>query len=335
MTRRERVLGALSHKTTDRVPWNIELTADEERKVCNAIGIRTSEFEGYAGNHVDKAGYNIGGSYIEPGVFRDEYGVVWDRTGLDKDIGMLRGLLLPEPDLTGYSFPVPDRIAIESATSRMLENGNDRFKFGKIGLAYFERAWSLRGMENLLMDFYLNPEFVEALFDKILDCNLAILDITLCFDIDGLYFGDDYGQQAGMIMGPALWRRFIKPGLSKMFAKVKSAGKIVALHSCGDISEIYGDLIDIGLDVHQTFQPEIYDIRRIKREFGADLSFWGGISTQRMLPFMTPSELLGATKEIMQVMSEGGGFIAAPTHRVPADVPVENIIALVEYFNGR
>ena len=370
MTARDRVLAALSHESTDRVPWNIELTSEEERKVRAALdsvateagsschrgpglgrpglagpgrvgpgrvgtGADFSWFDEYAGNHIDKATYNIGGSHIEAGVFRDEYGVVWDRRGLDKDIGVVRGLVFPEPDFADYSFSLPDPEAIGTATLAMLERKDGRFKLGKIGLAYFERAWSLRGMENLLMDFYLNPEFAEALFAKVLEHNLAILDVALRYDIDGVYFGDDYGQQTGMIMGPPLWRRFIKPGLAAMFAKVKEAGKIVALHSCGDISEIYGDLIEIGLDVHQTFQPEIYDIGKIKREYGKRLSFWGGISTQHMLPFLSPTELIAATRELVELMSVGGGFIAAPTHRVPADVPAENIIALVDYFHGR
>ena len=115
-----------------------------------------------------------------------------------------------------------------------------------------------------------------------------------------------------------------------MFEKVKGSGKVVALHSCGNIGMILGDLIDIGLDIYQTVQPEVYDLGMIKTQYGKNLSFWGGISTQRLLPFAKPEELKSAVLEIIRVMSDNGGYIASPTHRVPADVPPENIVALVE-----
>lgn len=84
-----------------------------------------------------------------------------------------------------------------------------------------------------------------------------------------------------------------------------------------------------------TFQPEIYDIEKIKEEFGKDLTFWGGISTQRLLPYATPEEVKKETARIMRIMSKNGGYIAAPTHAVPFDVPAENIIAMFEVFQNQ
>jgi len=185
-------------------------------------------------------------------------------------------------------------------------------------------------MENLLMDFHLNPEFVNELFDNILQYNMKIIDAALQYDIDGFYFGDDYGQQNGLIMSPQTWRTFIMPGLKQMFGKVKEAGKAVALHSCGNILELLGDLIDIGLDIYQTVQPEIYDLSKLKTDYGKDLTFWGAISTQKTLPFVSPDELRGIVKQTINIMGVNGGYIAAPTHKVPQDVPVENMIALFE-----
>lgn len=195
----------------------------------------------------------------------------------------------------------------------------------------FERAWTLTGMENLLV-YISDPEFVDTLLDNILEYNLEIIDIALEYDIDGFLFGDDWGQQKGLIMGPVLWRKFIKPGIAKMYEKVKSHGKLVAQHSCGDVSELFPDLIDIGLDIYQTFQPEIYNIKDVKKKFGKHLSFWGGISTQTLLPVATPDEVKRVTRETMEILGDGGGYIAAPTHAVPGDVPPENIAALIEVF---
>jgi uroporphyrinogen decarboxylase len=120
-----------------------------------------------------------------------------------------------------------------------------------------------------------------------------------------------------------------------MYAAVKSKGKFVIQHSCGDVSDIYPDLIDIGLDCYQTFQPEIYDIAAIKREYGGDLSFWGGVSTQRLLPFATPDGVRDKTVEIMRIMGKGGGFIASPTHAIPGDVPPENVEAMIDVFQNQ
>jgi uroporphyrinogen decarboxylase len=123
--------------------------------------------------------------------------------------------------------------------------------------------------------------------------------------------------------------------MAKMYERIKSKGLIVAQHSCGDIHEIFPDLIEIGLDVYQTFQPEIYDIKKVKKEYGRDLSFWGGISTQRLLPFAPVEEIKRVTRETMDILGESGGYIAAPTHAVPGDVPPQNIVAMIEVFQNQ
>jgi len=332
MLRKNRVKKALAHKSTDIVPYNIELTSSELKKVADYLRIEEDSFAEYAGNHAEKISYNIGGSYIKDGLFQDEFGVVWDRSGHDKDIGIIEEILLKEPNLAGFKFPVPDIEQIRKVTEQAVDNGTNTFKFGKIGTTYFERAWSLRGMENLLMDFLSESGFVGQLLENILDYNLQIIDAAVSFEIDGFYFGDDYGQQTGLLMSPETWRRFIKPGLAKMFKKVKAVDKVVALHCCGNIEAILGELIDIGLDIYQTVQPEVYDLKKLKAEYGKDITFWGAISTQQTMPFVSPAELKDVVRKIIDIMNHNGGYIAAPTHRVPEDVPAENVAALIEVF---
>ena len=94
-------------------------------------------------------------------------------------------------------------------------------------------------------------------------------------------FGDDWGQQHGLIMGPALWREFIKPRIFQMYQAVKAGGKFVFIHSCGKVQQLFPELIECGLDVFNPLQPEVMDVAAIKRDFGAQLSFYGGISIQR------------------------------------------------------
>jgi uroporphyrinogen decarboxylase len=196
----------------------------------------------------------------------------------------------------------------------------------------FERLWSLMGMENALVSMVACPEELEEFLDRNCDYFCHLIDIALEYDIDGVYFGDDWGQQKGLIMGPEHWRRFIKPRMAKMYAKVKEKGKYVIQHSCGDCREILPDLIEIGLDCYQTFQPEIYDIEEVKRLYGDKLAFWGGISTQACLPYATEEEVKKEAKRIADVMRKGGGYIIAPTHALAFDVPPQNIMALNEVF---
>lgn len=328
--KKERVINAIKHKETDIVPYNIELTQEELLKVSDYLKIDSNSFFDYAGNHLEKLDYNTLKNHKIPGYFKDDLGVIWDRTGLNKGIGIIDSILLKEPNLNNYIFPEPNEINIRETTKNFLKNGRDTFKFGKISFSFFERAWSLRGMENFLMDFLINPDFVNNLFEEIINYNMKIINYTLEYDIDGFYFGDDYGQQDGMIMSPDIWRKFIKPRLSKMFERIKASGKVVALHSCGNITKILDDLINIGLDIYQTVQPEIYDIKHLKKRYGKDLTFWGGISTQHLLPFATPDQLKSCVKKTLNIMSKHGGYIASPTHKVLPDVPAENIFALIE-----
>ena len=185
-------------------------------------------------------------------------------------------------------------------------------------------------MENVLMAMLLNPAGLEKLYDSICEYNCRLIDIALEYDIDGVYFGDDWGQQHGLIMGASHWRRFIKPRMAKMYAKVKAAGKYVFQHSCGDIFEIFPDLIEIGLDCYQTFQPEVYDIEAFKRMYGERLSIWGGISTQRCLIQEDQEAIKEEIRRVVNIMRRGGGYIMAPTHALAFDVPPQNIQLMVD-----
>jgi len=327
MTRRERILAAVRHEEPDRVPYQVDLTIPANTRLAEYTG--DAHYIESIGNHIIKAQYNHADE-IRPGYWRDRFGVVWNRAGADKDIGVVEDYLLPEPTLSGYNFPQIEESEWRKIIEQTLERAEDKCAIAAVGFSLFERAWSLRGMENLLIDMVTEPDFVDELLEAICEYNLKIIEIALEYPIDGIHFGDDWGQQKGLIMGPNYWRRFIKPRVAKMLEPVKRAGKFTSHHSCGDISELFGDLIDIGLDVYQTFQPEIYNISEVKQEFGNRLAFWGGISTQRVLPWLSPDEVKQVTHNMIKTMGPGGGYIAGPTHAVPGDVPPENIIAMIE-----
>ena len=335
MTNKERVIRTINHIETDYVPYSIDFTLQERERVAKYLN--DDKFINRINNHIFSVYYDGWPKEMTPGTgyFKDDFGVVWNRNGTDKDIGVINGYVLPEPDLRDYKFPEPDAAELRRRLQKLVSDHPDDFKIFDLGFSLFERAWTMRGMENLLADMIEEPDFVDELLDAIADYNLKIVDIALEYDIDGLKFGDDWGQQSGLIMGPGYWRRFIKPRIARMYKKGRENGKYILQHSCGDIHEIFPDVIEIGLDVYQTFQPEIYDIKAVKSGFGGRLTFWGGISTQRLLPCAAPDEVERVTRETIGIMKPGGGYIAAPTHSVPGDVPPENIMAMLKAFENQ
>ena len=197
--------------------------------------------------------------------------------------------------------------------------------------SHFEKAYFARGIENFLADLAYNKDFAKKLLDTIIYKNIVMLENILDFnEIDGILLGSDWGSQNSLLMSPSVWRNLIAPGELKEYELIKSAGKDVWIHSCGNIEEIIPDMIDMKVDVLNPVQPEAMDIYMLKRKYGDRIAFWGGISTQKTLPYGTPEDVKRETNEVIRQMSKGGGYIAAPAQSIQEDVPIENILALLE-----
>jgi uroporphyrinogen decarboxylase len=335
MNKKDAVYAALNHGETMPIPYHIELTRQSAERLVRASGDPQAEEK--LGTYLHYTQY-WGWPTAVPGMpnhFRDEFGAVWNRT-VDKDIGAIESPQITGIETAVYQFPEPDIARLRSDIEGLLATREDKFTFMGFGFCMFERCWSLMGMENALMSMLTSPEAMEDFFDRICGYFLRLVDVALEYDaLDGIYFGDDWGQQRGLIMGPSHWRRFIKPRMARLYQRVKSRGKFVIQHSCGDNHEILGDLIEIGLDCYQTFQPEIYDIAGVKRLFGKNLSFWGGVSTQQALPRLKPAELQAEIVRVVNILRKNGGIIIGPTHAIPYDVPLENIFAMAEVFHNQ
>jgi len=331
---KQNVINAIQHKENHPVPWNIDLTRGFIEKIKEARGCQ--DVDQYFENHLVRVKYKKN-TLLENGDEIDIFGVRWTHSDDGGDVGMVANYLMKEPEILNFKVPELDLKLCDSIIETMEKDNTDRFRMLNLTMNFFERSWSLRGMENILMDMLLNEEFTYHFYEKILEHHMKILEYVLDSDFEGVYFGDDWGQQFGLIMGPVLWRKYIKPPMAKMFEKVKSKGKFMILHSCGDLRSIMGDLVDMGLDVYNTVQPEIYNLEKLKREYGKDLTFWGAISTQQFLPYASKEEVYKQSIDTLKVMASGGGYIFAPTHAVTADIPIENIesmIMAVKDFNA-
>jgi len=332
MTKREVVLNVLEHKRPPYVPWHFGFTVEAKQKLLDHYG--SDDIMEITDNHILQLGDDIGYfKDIGNNRFKDIFDVIWDRS-IDKDIGNIEGQVLPEPTLEGYSFPNPlaDRFFKDIPT--LIEKYPDRFRMFEIGFSLYERAWTLRGIEALLLDFVIHPDFVHDLMNAICNYNIAQIKRALEYDIDAVKLGDDWGQQQGLIMGPDLWNEFIKPYLKRIFKVIKEADKFVFIHSCGDVDELFEPLIEIGLDNFNPFQPEVMDIYELLPAYRGRLSFHGGLSTQRILPYGTVEDVIKESERLMKLGNEGG-YIFSPSHDVEGDVPLENMVAFIEQANNQ
>ena len=327
MTQRELVRQAILQRRSDiAVPWQVNYTS--VYKDMYARSHPGEDIDDAFENHLTLLKYKKN-RVVGTGVEVDLFGLKWDKSADDGgDIGVPFDPPLAGGDIDSYAFPEPNEAFALEQARRLESDETGRFRMYGLTFLLYERAWGLRGMEDLLADMLLEPDFVHELMRRIIDHHLKFLDLILPYDFDAVYFGDDWGSQHGLIMGPELWRKLIKPYMKQLCEKVKDSGKIVVLHCCGDIGDILGEVIEIGVDCWNTVQPEIYDLKKLKQEYGRDLCFYGGVSCQGFLPYATPDEVEKKCLEVLEIM-KGGGYILSPTHNLTPDIPVENAHAVV------
>ena len=332
MTKRDVVHAVLAGNEPPYVPWSCGFTKEAKEKLRAHYG--SADLEDALQNHLLKLGSDIG-FFEDQGNDRlkDVFGVVWNRS-IDKDIGNVEGCVLPEPTLKHYSFPDPLDPRFFAGIPVSITKYPDRFRVFQIGFSLYERAWTLRGMQNLLMDFYDHPNFVHELLNAIADYNISQLNAAMHYEIDAVYFGDDWGQQRGLQMGPKLWREFIQPVLKRMYTAVHAGNKYVFIHSCGDVDELFDDLVAIGLNCFNPFQPEVMEVAALMDQYHGRLVFHGGLSTQRTLPYGTVEAVRAETARLLE-MGKAGGYIFAPAHDVEGDVRLENMLAFIELVQGQ
>ncbi|NIA07888.1 MAG: hypothetical protein GWP14_09715, partial [Actinobacteria bacterium] len=198
----------------------------------------------------------------------------------------------------------------------------------------FEMYWRLRGMDKAMVELALDPKLTEEMFKHCADFAIELSkSATEKYKLDWLWTGDDIAAQQQMLINPQTWRDMIKPQLKRIFDVAKSQGLYVAFHSCGAIRPIIADLVEIGLDVLNPIQCNCpgMDPLELKKEFGDNLAFMGGVDTQGVLPNGSVDDVRRATARLVEGMTvDGGGYILAASHTIPPETPNENIFAMYE-----
>ncbi len=348
MTPRERVLTTLSHRKPDKVPKYIRFTPEMKVKVREKIG--TDNYEDHFGIEIRRVGFKptkklpdftpYYGDFLPENTYFDDWGipfVVGSEGHIKRELYPMANFKTEEEI---FEYPWPDFMAsyrhkhLEREVNKLHNQGYA--VIGRLteisGGFIFETAWQLRGMDNLFVDFYDNPDFARILLDKITRINAEVSVRFAEAGVDILWLADDIGTQDKMLMSPDMWRKWLKPRLKLLIDSAKRVSPHIHIfyHSDGFIEPVIPDLIEIGVDILNPIQPECMNPVKLKKLYGDKLSFFGTIGVQAVMPFGSPEDVKRNVREMVEKVGKGGGFIIAPTHFVSTQVPWENVEAFFE-----
>jgi uroporphyrinogen decarboxylase len=336
MTRKQRVLAAFRFEAVDRLPTQVNYTSAMGQALAARFGVPPAGLIDALDNHLVRVDLTHAPRYSPNRLARyDWWGAGHDT--VEEGYFIRHSPLADNPDLDAYPWPNPHAAGLFDDAKRVIAaQGGEYFIGPNLGFALFERAWSLRGFEQFLTDMALDLPYAEELLDRIVDIQLVLVDRFIQLGVDGAYFGDDYGAQRGLLFSPAAWRRLIKPRLARLFAPFRERGLPVIMHSDGQIQAILPDLVEIGLTVLNPVQPEVLNHRQLRAQFAGKLAFYGGISTQTVLPHGKPTDVVAAVRACVEDLAPNcTGLMLAPSHRMMTDIPLQNVEAMLSAFRDR
>lgn len=352
MNSRERTLLALGHKEGDRVPIDFWASKGFRHKISERLRL---SFEEFLDRHEVDLRYIEGPEYVGPalGEGRDIWGVTrrvvevetpdgpeWYREGTGAPLAAATSVEeiaaypgWPSPD--AFRYDVVERQCDEMlAKERVVVFMGDRLN----RFAQLKPAMYIRGMEEIFVDMAAAPEMAHAVIGgirrfyseylrRILEAAKGKIDIILT--------GDDFGGQNGPLVSPPMWDEFLREGFAEYIEIIHSFGAKAMHHTCGSVYGLIPRMINCGLDILQSLQPEAAGMEpaHLKKEFGDRLCFQGGVSIQRTLPFGSPDDVRREVKRLAETLAPSGGYIFGTAHNIQADTLLENVEALLAAYH--
>ncbi len=314
MTRREIVLRGIERDDPPRLPIAY-CNRDFDCSDCISVGYAASGF-----------------ATAQRGM--TEWGFVWE--ALDGTMGQPKTHPLADPEaVASYVPPDPYAPGRFDHVAEQIAQWPDRFIRFCVGISGFNQATFLRGYEGLLTDLYTDRARAERVIDYVFDFENAIIGQALQHPIDCVGFGDDWGTQKGLMISHDLWQEVFRPRYAAQFEPIRRAGKKIWFHSCGDVSSIIGDLIDIGVDVIELLQPDLLGVERLAREFGGKVCFCCSIDHQRRAISGTREEIFAYARFLRDALGAfHGGFIAYVEDYACLGMSEQNYQWIREAFHG-
>lgn len=337
MTPKERWLAVLAHQTPDRLPMDYWATPEATSSLMRHLGVAT-EREMFDRLHIDYL-VNVGPRYVGPPLApgTDIYGV--QHKDVDYGSGLysesfshpLASFNSVEEIEAAYTWPSIDWYDY-SVIPQQIQGQEDRAVRGG-GSEPFLTYCTLRGLEQAYMDLVINPEIVHYCLDKLFDFayeNTARIYEAIPGKVNISYVAEDMGSQESLLFSPRQIRTFLIPRMKRMIDLAHSAGAYVFFHSDGAVRKIIPDMIAAGIDVLNPIQWRCTGMDRegLKRDFGSQIVFHGGVNNQQTLPFGSEADVRDEVIANINILGEGGGYIMAPCHNIQAITPPENIVAM-------
>jgi uroporphyrinogen decarboxylase len=365
MTHRDRVVAALSHREPDRIPIDFASTRDssivvegyerlknhfevQSDHILTSRMMRVVDVDERILRALDTDTRGVFPNtppdvVLDEHRYRDEWGIERVQPDgsfyYDQQCFPLSGDITLT-DIAGYPWPDPhDPVRRQGLQDRVREIHEQAGCAAVLNLqsAFVHTSQYLRGFEDWFLDFARDRKVLGTLFDAILEVSMAInreLLEEVGAEVDVLMTSDDLGVQGGLMVSPEAYRDLIKPRHRRYFQLVHDLSPAkVFFHTCGSVVDILDDLVEIGVDVLHPVQVSAagMDPAYLKQRWGDRLSFWGGIDTQRVLPYGSVDEVRREVERRIEQMAEGGGYILGAVHNIQPDVPVENVLAMFHH----
>ena len=354
MNSRERFLQTINRKDPDRAPvfatftpqvaqkMSEYLKVNYEKPLDSMLSTRASHMDLLVKLGNDAVGIatcapaNFPSKTLENGLIENEWGMIFKPLGLYNEfyIYPLASAETAE-DIAKHKFP--DMFAAgrwDEAEKTIDKYSKTHGIIADLETTLFETAWYLVGLEKFLMDLMLEAKYIDPLLDKIQEIHTFYGRKMIEMGADVLWCGDDFGTQQSQIMDIETFRKYFKPRFKQMFAEFKKVNPNIKLawHSCGAFSPFIPDFIEIGLDIVNPLQPLAAGMEPeiLKKQFGNEVIFFGGICVQDLLPNKTPAEIKVEILRRKNILGENGGYIVAPAHNIQNDTSIENILAFFD-----
>lgn len=327
---REEIISVIEGKSiARRVPFNIHFWVH-----ADTFGERAEAVRGILAKYpqdIQVQTLAIPAVFEAPAGFPDYRWVNWDdpykntNTGLDERIAMPGWDRLDE---VLANFPDPEYPGLFDFFDQPRDT---RYRLGHWWFCLFERHWSLRGMTNALMDYYVEPEKVHRLFRAVTDYYLRIIERAAVEQkCDGIWLSDDLGTQTGPFFSPDLFRTFFKPYYTEMCSKCHELGMHAWMHSCGNIEAFLPDWIEAGLDVIHPIQKHTMIEQDISSRYGGSITFFSGMDVQQVIPWGTPAEVKQEVRFLLDTFWRDGRCMLTAGNGINQDCPLESLEAFFE-----
>ncbi len=340
MTSKQRVCAALAKQPVNRVPVFMWFHPDTARKLARLLEIPVRAVPQAMGNDIRQTW--VSNNYAMEGIVHDRdgeshldwWGITWERQHGFNQISRFPLAGASREQVLAYRFPEERLEDLLALMDSVMHDSSGYFIGCDVSPCIFEMYWRLRGMEDAMTDMGADPELASKMFSRCADFAIKI-GIEACdrFPLNWFWTGDDVAGQRSLMISPKSWRTLIKPQLQRVIAVGKSRGLPVAHHCCGALRPTIPDLIEMGVNILNPIQSNCpgMDALELKREYGRDLAFMGGVDTQELLPRSSAAEVRRATEALIEGMTaDGGGYILAASHTISPETPDENIFAMYE-----